>query len=103
MSLLIPRSPTLTALTRTHVLTRQLQGAVKLRTYDANLDLVSAASPRLHERFRREVGRAEDDPSDRLADLSQQIEWLRALGFDEVDCHFKWLQLALIVARRSRS
>jgi tRNA (cmo5U34)-methyltransferase len=64
----------------------------------ANLDLVSAASPRLHERFRREIGRIEDDPSDRLADLSEQMSWLRGTGFGEVDCHFKWLELALIVA-----
>lgn len=64
----------------------------------ANLDLVSSASPRLHERFRREIGRTEDDPSDRLADLSDQLQWLRAAGFDEVECHFKWLELALVVA-----
>jgi len=65
----------------------------------ANLDLVAAA-PRLHERFRREIGRAEDDPSDRLADLSEQLGWLRGAGFGEVDCHFKWLQLSLVVAVR---
>lgn len=64
----------------------------------ANLDLVSAASRRLHERFRREIGRTEDDPSDRLADLSEQLGWLREAGFAEVDCHFKWLELALLVA-----
>lgn len=64
----------------------------------ANLDLVSSASARLHERFRREIGREEDDPSDRLADLSVQLGWLRDAGFDEVECHFKWLELALIVA-----
>jgi SAM-dependent methyltransferase len=64
----------------------------------ANLDLVSSASPQLHERFRREIGRTEDDPSDRLADLAEQLAWLRAAGFREVDCHFKWLELALIVA-----
>lgn len=66
----------------------------------ANLDLVSAASSRLHERFRREIGRVEDDPSDRLAGLSEQLGWLREAGFGEVDCHFKWLQLSLVVAVR---
>lgn len=64
----------------------------------ANLDLVSAASSQLHERFRREIGRTEDDPSDQLADLSEQLGWLREVGFGEVDCHFKWLELALVVA-----
>jgi hypothetical protein len=28
------------------------------------------------------------------------MRWLRDAGFDEVDCHFKWLELALIVAVR---
>jgi tRNA (cmo5U34)-methyltransferase len=64
----------------------------------ANLDLVSSASPQIHERFRREIGRTEDDPSDRLADLGEQLSWLRDAGFREVDCHFKWLELALFVA-----
>ncbi|MGC1166472.1 MAG: class I SAM-dependent methyltransferase [Solirubrobacterales bacterium] len=64
----------------------------------ANLDLVRSASSRLHERFRREIGRVEDDPTDRLAGLGDQIGWLREAGFSEVECHFKWLELALIVA-----
>lgn len=66
----------------------------------ANLDLVRSASTRLHERFRREIGRVEDDPTDRLAGLDEQMGWLRDAGFAEVDCHFKWLELALIVAVR---
>lgn len=63
----------------------------------ANLDLVSAATPELHERFRREIGRPEDDPADRLADLGDQLDWLRAAGFADAECHFKWLQLTLVV------
>ncbi len=63
-----------------------------------NLDLVRSASERLHERFRREIGRVEDDPTDRLAGLSEQMGWLREAGFAEVDCHFKWLEMTLIVA-----
>jgi tRNA (cmo5U34)-methyltransferase len=66
----------------------------------ANLDLVRSASPRLHERFRREIGRTEDDPGDHLADLAAQLEWMREAGFGEVECHFKWLELALTVAVR---
>ena len=67
----------------------------------ANLDLVRSATPGLHERFRHEIGRVEDDPSDRLADLAEQMAWLREAGFSGVDCHFKWLELALIVATRA--
>ncbi|HEU5252107.1 MAG TPA: class I SAM-dependent methyltransferase [Solirubrobacterales bacterium] len=63
----------------------------------ANLDLVEAATPELHERFRREIGRPEDDPADRLAPLCDQLDWLRAAGFADAECHFKWLQLTLVV------
>ena len=66
-----------------------------------NLDLVSSATAELHERFRVAIGRVQDDPADRLAGLCDQLDWLRAAGFQGVDCHFKWLELALIVARRA--
>lgn len=66
----------------------------------ANLDLVKSASPELHERFRQEIGRLEDDPADRLADLCAQLDWLRDAGFENVECHFKWRELALMVATR---
>ncbi len=64
----------------------------------ANLDLVQPASGEVHERFRRDIGRVEDDPTDRLAGLAEQMQWLEDAGLERVDCHFKWLELALIVA-----
>jgi SAM-dependent methyltransferase len=67
----------------------------------ANLDLVTSASAARHRRFREAIGRAADDPSDRLADLDRQLQWLRDAGFAEVECEFKWLELALVVAVRA--
>lgn len=64
-----------------------------------NLDLVASSTAQQHERFRRAIGRVRDDPTDQLAGLCEQLEWLRAAGFADVDCHFKWLEMALIVAR----
>jgi SAM-dependent methyltransferase len=66
----------------------------------ANLDLVLAPTAELHERFRRAIGRPEDDPADRLAGLCEQLDWLREAGFVSVDCSFKWMQMALVVAAR---
>lgn len=43
----------------------------------------------------------QDDPADRLAGLCEQLGWLRDAGFEQVDCRFKWLELALIVAVRA--
>jgi cyclopropane fatty-acyl-phospholipid synthase-like methyltransferase len=69
----------------------------------ANLDLVASATARQHERFRRAIGRVQDDPTDQLAGLCEQLGWLRDAGFAEVDCHFKWLELALVVAGGGRA
>lgn len=66
-----------------------------------NLDLVAAASSDQHERFRLAIGRQQDDPADRLAGLCDQLHWLSKAGFEDVDCQFKWLQLALIVGARA--
>lgn len=68
----------------------------------ANLDLVKSATPQLHEHFRAEIGRQEDDPTDRLAGLCEQLTWLREAGFEAVECHFKWLELALMIGLKKR-
>lgn len=66
-----------------------------------NLDLVAAVNAEQHKRFRLAIGRLKDDPADRLADLCEQLGWLREVGFEDIDCQFKWLQLALIVGTKS--
>ncbi len=66
-----------------------------------NLDLVASATVEGHRRFREAIGRAEDDPTDHLADLHPQLQWLREAGFATVECEFKWLELALMVAVRA--
>jgi tRNA (cmo5U34)-methyltransferase len=65
----------------------------------ANFEHVASATNRLHLAFFQAIGeRIEDeDPSDRLLDVHTQLEWLRGLGFDDVDCYWKWLEMALIV------
>jgi SAM-dependent methyltransferase len=66
-----------------------------------NLDLVAAVTPERHRRFREAIGRLKDDPTDHLGDMGQQLRWLHEVGFAEVECEFKWLELALIVAVRA--
>lgn len=68
-----------------------------------NLDLVKSSSQAQHERFRRAIGRQQDDPADRLAVLCTQLDWLREAGYRDVECQFKWLELAVIVARAGDS
>jgi len=65
----------------------------------ANFEHVASPTQRLHLAFFEAIGEpiADEDPSDRLLDVQTQLEWLRALGFDDVDCYWKWLEMALLV------
>lgn len=67
-----------------------------------NLEHVSSPTPALRERFWRAYGQSPDDedPSNKLLDLQTQLTWLRGIGFDDVDCAWKWLELALLVGRK---
>jgi tRNA (cmo5U34)-methyltransferase len=67
-----------------------------------NLEHVASASPYGHERFLEAMGitPAEEDASNKLLDVHTQLEWLREIGFADVDCYWKWRELALLVGRK---
>jgi tRNA (cmo5U34)-methyltransferase len=65
----------------------------------ANLEHVASPSERVHIAFFAAIGEPmeDEDPSDRLLGVETQLGWLRELGFDDVDCYWKWLEMALLV------
>jgi len=67
-----------------------------------NLEHVASPSPRLHEEFLHRIGYTveTEDPSNKLLDLETQLQWLREIGFIDVDCLWKWRELALLAGRR---
>ncbi len=69
-----------------------------------NLEHVTPATPELHGRFLRALGitEAEEDPSNKLVSLETQLQWLREIGFEDVDCHWKWLEMALFGGAKKR-
>ncbi len=68
-----------------------------------NLEHVASLSDYAHARFLEAMGTApgDEDPSNRLRDVESQLTWLRDIGFQDVDCYWKWRELALLVGRRA--
>lgn len=65
-----------------------------------NLEHVASATRSLHAQFLERLGIAEEDPSNKLLDVETQLSWLREIGFADVDCHWKWRELALLTGTK---
>lgn len=64
----------------------------------ANFEHVASPTERLHRAFFEAIGEPieNEDPSDRLLDVETQLRWLREIGFEDVECYWKWREMALL-------
>ncbi len=87
---------------RKRALYSEIFGALAPGGVFCNLEHVNSTSPAMHAQFLNCLGWTpeSEDPSNKLLDVETQLGWLRAIGFADVDCYWKWRELALLVGFR---
>lgn len=90
---------------RKRSLYREVLGLLEPGGVFANFEHVASPTPRLHRAFFAAIGEPleNEDPSDRTLEVETQLSWLREIGFDDVDCYWKWLEMALLIGVRPDS
>lgn len=87
---------------RKRELYQEVWTALKPSGMFGNLEHIASPSARVHRRFLAALGITpeQEDPSNKLLDMETQLRWLREIGFEDVDCYWKWRELALLAGTK---
>jgi len=88
---------------RKHELYEEIYDTINPTGVFCNLEHVASPSVELHVRFLKAIGYTpeKEDKANRLLPMEIQLGWLKDIGFVEVDCYWKWLEMALLIGYKA--
>jgi tRNA (cmo5U34)-methyltransferase len=88
---------------RRHELYEEIYDILNPTGIFCNLEHVASPSVELHVRFLKAIGYSpeSEDRFNRLLPMETQLGWLKDIGFVEVDCYWKWLEMALLIGYKA--
>jgi SAM-dependent methyltransferase len=88
---------------RKHELYEEIYDILNPTGVFCNLEHVTSPSVQLPIRFLKAIGYTPENEGggNRLLPMEKQLGWLRDIGYVEVDCYWKWLEMALLIGYKA--